>query len=272
LNIGIKNARGEIIIRGDAHSTYADSYIKKCIEYLDKTGADNVGGPMRAVGINYQSKAIAFAHSSIFGLGGGKFHNIKFEGNVDTVYLGCWHKTVFDKYGVFDERLARNQDSEFNARIRKNGGKIFLTPEIRSFYYCRPNLKDLWSQNFKTGFWNIKTIKIVPGSLSLRHFIPLAFVIGLLTTWIIPWLWLGIVISYLLCSLFFSLRIAATNGAKYFIIMPLVFITLHLSYGLGLLKGILYLPLSAQRTFDLLVSLAGLIVVSPILFLVVLLV
>jgi len=238
LNIGIRMARGNIIIRMDAHATYDAEYIKNCVEALDKTGADNVGGPMRAIGANYQSRAIACAHSSFFGLGGGKFHDMTFEGNVDTVYLGCWRKTIFEKYGVFDERLARNQDSEYNARIRKNGGKIFLTPEIKSYYYCRSNLKDLWIQNFRTGIWNIKTIKIVPGSLSLRHFIPLFFVIGLLTTWIIPWLWLGIVISYLLCSLFFSLRIAVTNGVTYFFIMPLVFLTLHLSYGFGLLAGV----------------------------------
>ncbi len=238
LNIGIKNARGSIIIRADAHSEYARDYIYKCCELLNRVAADNVGGPMCAVGTNYKSKAIALAHSSFFGLGGGKFHSMNFEGNVDTVYLGCWQKTVFEKFGLFNERLARNQDIEHNTRIRKNGGKIFLMPEIKSYYYCRSSLKDLWIQNFKNGFWNIKTIKIASNSLSLRHFIPLFFVVGLLTTWIIPWLWLGIVISYLSCSLFFSLRIAQANGIRYFFIIPFVFLTLHLSYGFGLLAGI----------------------------------
>lgn len=238
LNIGIKNARGDIIIRADTHSEYARDYIYKCCEFLNRVGADNVGGPMRAIGTNYQSKAIAFAHSSFFGLGGGKFHDMNFEGTVDTVYLGCWHKSVFEKFGVFDERLTRNQDIEHNARIRKNGGRVFLTTEIKSYYYCRSSLKDLWAWNFRTGFWNIKTIRISPSSLSVRHFIPLFFVIGLLTTWIIPWLWFGIVISYLSCSLFFSLRIALANGVTYIFIMPLVFLTLHLSYGFGLLAGI----------------------------------
>ncbi len=238
LNSGIKKANGEIIVRMDAHSIYASDYISKCVECLNKTAVDNVGGPMRVKGENYISKAVALAHNSNFGLGGGKFHDPNYEGEVDTAYLGCWLKKVFDKYGYFDERLIRNQDIEFNSRIRKNGGKIFLTPEIKSYYYCRSNLKDLWIQNFRNGFWNIKTIKITPGSLSFRHFAPLFFVLGLLISWIVKPIWFVIAGSYFLCNLFFSLKLAIRNGFKYVFVMPIVFLTLHLSYGLGLLVGI----------------------------------
>lgn len=238
LNIGIRMARANIIVRMDGHATYDAEYVKNCVESLDKTGADNVGGLRRHVGEGFIGHAIALAETCRFGTGGAKFRTAKNEQYVDTVFPGAWHKKTFEKYGYFNEKLARNQDIEHNARIRKNGGKIFLTPRIKSYYYCRSNLEDLWIQNFRTGLWNIKTIKIAPGSLSLRHFIPLFFVIGLLITWIIPRLWLGMAISYLLCNLFFSLKIAIAKGATYVFIMPLVFFTLHLSYGFGLLAGI----------------------------------
>src|SRR4030067_698254 len=123
LNIGIKESKGDYIIRMDAHTEYVSDYISKCIE---------------------------------------------------------WHKKVFDKVGLFDERLARNQDIEFNARIRKNGGKIFLTPGIKSYYHCRSNLKGLWKQNFENGKWVVYTKKIAPYCLSWRHFTPLIFVLSLI--------------------------------------------------------------------------------------------
>jgi len=238
LNIGIRKARGNIIIRMDGHATYSVDYIKKCVEFLSKTGADSVGGPMRAVGTDYISNAIALVYNSPFGLGGGKFHDEKWEGEVDTPYLECWPKRVFDKIGLFDERLVRNQDIEFDSRIRKSGGKIFLTPEIKSYYYCRSNLVSLWDQNFKNGLWGIKTIKITLGSLSLRHFVPLLFVLGLFAGWVVTPIWFVMVGSYMLCNAYFSLQIGMKRGFKYIFIVSVVFLILHLSYGLGSLVGI----------------------------------
>lgn len=239
MNLGIKMAQGSIIARMDGHTTYSNDYIEKCLEFLHKTGADSVGGPMRAVGTDYVSKAIALVHNSPFGLGGGKFHDENWEGEVDTPYLECWPRRVFDKVGLFDERLVRNQDIEFDSRIKKSGGKIFLTPEIKSFYYCRSSLISLWKQNFKNGLWGIKAIKITPGSLSVRHFVPLLFVLGLFTGWVIMPIWLAIIGSYMLCNAYFSIMIGIKNGVKYVFIVPVVFIILHLSYGLGTLTGII---------------------------------
>lgn len=237
-NLGIKNARGEIITIFSAHSVAAPDYVSKCVEYLGKTGADDVGGPMRAVGNDYISRAIAFAYNSPFGLGGGKAHDENYEGEVEGVYPGCWPRQVFAKVGLFNEKLVRNQDLEFDSRIRKNGGKIFLTPKIKTLYYCRSNLGGLWKQNFTNGIWNIKIVRLAPGSLSLRHFVPLVFVLALLTTWLLPPLWLAVVGGYILCNLYFSLRIATKSGLKYLFILPVVFLTLHISYGVGLLAGI----------------------------------
>ena len=137
MNIGIKNAKGDVIILLSGHSYIEEDYIKLCVKYLEKTGADCVGGPMRAVGTNYVGKAISLLHHSFFGMGGGRFHDVNYEGYVDTVYLGAYRREVFEKVGYYDERLVRNQDIEMNARIRRNGGKIFLTSKIKSYYHNR---------------------------------------------------------------------------------------------------------------------------------------
>jgi len=238
LNMGIKMARGDVIVRMDGHAAYSKEYIKKCVEFLKKTGADNVGGVRQHLGFGFIGNSIALAEACRFGTGGAKFRTATSEQYVDTVFPGAWPKSTFEKYGLFNEQLTRNQDIEHNSRIRKKGGKIFLSPEIQSLYYCRSNLKDLFIQNFRNGFWNIKTIKIAPGSLSSRHFLPLFFVLSLLTAWLVPWLWFCIAGSYLLCCLLYSAKIAFKHGEKYFFIMPLVLFTLHFSYGFGLLAGI----------------------------------
>ncbi|MFC1576932.1 glycosyltransferase family 2 protein [Candidatus Omnitrophota bacterium] len=239
LNIGIKSAKGDIIMRMDAHASYPVDYVRKCAEYLDRTGADNVGGVCEHVGQGGLGEAIALALDCKFGLGGAKFRTATKEQYVDTVFPGVWPRKTFEQCGYFNEKLARNQDIEYNARLRKKGGKILLNPEIRCFYYCRSNLKDLWKQNFRIGFWNIITVRITPGSLSLRHFIPLIFVSSLLTSWLVPPLWLFIVSSYILCNIFFSSKVAFKNGFRYLPVLPVIFLTLHISYGLGSLAGIL---------------------------------
>jgi succinoglycan biosynthesis protein ExoA len=238
-NLGIQNSRGEIISLASAHSTFSKNYISRCVEYLNKTGADSVGGPMRAVGNDYKSRAIAYAYNSPFGLGGGKAHNHELEGEVEGVYPGCWPRRVFERVGLFDERLIRNQDIEFEARLRKSGGRIFMTPAIKTEYYCRPDLKGLWIQNFRNGLWNVRTSRISPGTLRLRHFVPLFFVLALLMGWMVMPLWLAMIGSYLLLSFFFSLGVAMRYGLRHLPIMPMIFLTLHLSYGLGTLAGIL---------------------------------
>ena len=179
LNIGIKKAKGEYIIRMDAHTEYAYDYVSKCVEWLNKTGVENVGGPIisKPGSDTLVARAIALATSNVFGVGNSKFRTSLNSGYVDTVTFGAWPKRVFEEIGLFDERLIRNQDIELNARIRKAGGKIFLTPEIKSYYYCREDLKGLWKQNFQNGKWVIYTKAVTPCCLSWRHFIPLLFVV-----------------------------------------------------------------------------------------------
>jgi glycosyltransferase involved in cell wall biosynthesis len=245
-NLGIKNATGDVIAIVSAHSVCSRDYISKCVEYLKKTGAENVGGPMRACGEGYVGKAIEFAHHSIFGLGGGRFHDENAEGFVDTVYLGAFRREVFKKSGLFNEKLVRNQDIEMNARIRKNGGKIYITPEIRSKYFCRHTLAGLFRQNFGNGYWNILTLMKHPGTLSLRHFVPLIFVLSLLILgglspfyYMAKVLFILDIMSYITADLLFSTQAAIKNGLKYLLILPIVFAVLHFSYGLGSLWALL---------------------------------
>lgn len=255
MNIGITNSTGDIIVRMDAHARYAKDYISKCVEWSEKTGADNVGGPMRAVGTDSIGKAIEIAHHSIFGLGGGKFHDETYTGNVDTVYLGAFRRDVFERVGLYDERLVRNQDIELNSRIRAAGGRCFLTPEIRVKYYCRSSLCALWRQNFSNGLWSIYTYWVSKGALSIRHFVPLVFVVSLLVSGFVAVLgsimltgplalmsiipFLVVIGSYLIASFCFSFAAARKYGLKYLLVLPIVFAVLHFSYGLGSIVGVL---------------------------------
>ena len=256
LNIGIKESKGDYIIRMDAHTEYVSDYISKCIEWLNKTGAENVGGPIISLpgSDSFVAKAICLSLSHIFGVGNSKFRTSQKVEYVDTVTFGAWHKELFDKVGLFDERLARNQDIEFNARIRKNGGKIFLTPGIKSYYHCRSNLKGLWKQNFENGKWVVYTKKIAPYCLSWRHFVPLIFVLSLIISLFLTFfsslfiiLFLIAAGSYILANLFFSALISIKSGIKFFIIMPAVFATLHFSYGLGAIWGLITLRKWVQK-------------------------
>jgi succinoglycan biosynthesis protein ExoA len=132
LNEAIKAAAGKIIIRMDAHTEYAPDYVRRCIAVLEETRADNVGGPWLAKGTGLIGGAIAGAFQSSFAVGGARGHNATYEGIVDTVYLGCWPREVFDRVGLFDEELVRNQDDEFNLRLTRAGGKIWQSPRIKS--------------------------------------------------------------------------------------------------------------------------------------------
>lgn len=248
LNIGIKASRGDIVIRMDAHTYYDKDYISKCVETLKKVEAYNVGGPIVTLpGDNtIKAKAIALATSHPFGVGNSKFRTSNEAQYVDTVAFGAFKREIFEKVGLFNEKLPRNQDIEFNSRIRKSGGKIFLNPEIRSYYYNQSTLKGLWKQNFKNGVWNIFTHAISKNPLSIRHYVPLIFVTSLIGSFAlmfihqIGYLLFGlIVISYMATNIFFSFKIGLKHNLRLIPALALVFSTLHFSYGFGSLWGFL---------------------------------
>src|SRR5262249_53760198 len=155
----IRAAQGSIIIRMDVHTEYASDYIRQCLAVLQETGADNVGGPWVAKGNGLVSSAIAAAFQSPFAVGGARGHDFHYEGAIDTVYLGCWPREVFDRIGLFDEEFVRNQDDEFNLRLARAGGKIWQSPRIKSWYRPRGSLKALWRQYVQYGYWKVRVIQ-----------------------------------------------------------------------------------------------------------------
>jgi glycosyltransferase involved in cell wall biosynthesis len=246
MNIGIEEAKGKYIIRLDAHAEYSFDYLSKCIEYLEKTGADNVGGPAIATGRTIFGEANANIQMCSFGLGGGKFRTPDYEGDVDTVFLGAFRKETLQSLGGYDLRLTRNQDIELNSRIRKIGGRVFLTPHIRVKYFCRDSLWGLSKQNYDNGKWNIYTTKISQSALSLRHFIPLIFVVSIFLLTIamicsVPFSNLLLLFElslYFVTMFYFTLSLCHKTTFKWFLLFILIFITIHISYGIGSLSGL----------------------------------
>lgn len=244
LNLGIRVARGEVIVRVDGHTELAEDYVVRCVRALRETGADNVGGPMRAVGETSTAQAIALATSSRFGVGNARFHYAAKPDWVDTVYMGAFRRLVFDEIGSFDPDLVRNQDDEFNFRLIRAGGKIWLDPEIRSTYYARTSLRALAQQYFAYGFWKVRVIQKHGRPASLRHLVPVTFVTVLLVAALLSVIvhsfaaldW--VVLPYLSIALAISFPIARNSRWVNLVLVPFAFATMHLSYGFGFLAGI----------------------------------
>lgn len=246
MNIGIKEARGKYIIRLDAHADYNTDYISKCVYYLDTTDADNVGGVAETKSKGFVGNAIAKMLSSRFGVGNSEFRTNGESGYVDTVPFGAFRREVFEKWGGYNERLTRNQDNEMNYRIRKNGGKIYLSSDIKLSYYCRDSIKSISDMAVKNGMWNVITMKLCPGSMGVRHFIPLAFLLSLIIlpiTSIIyhPLWWLFAFEMTLYFALDCLCSAKQASGIKEFILLVLLFPIFHITYGVGSLEGVMKL-------------------------------
>jgi len=195
LNIGIKNSRGEVIVRMDVHAGYEKDYVSKCAKCLKEYDADNVGGIIKTLPAKntLTARAVALSLSHRFGAASDFRAGITQPKEVDTVFGGCYKKKVFDKIGLFNEKLLRSRDLDFNLRLKKAGGKILLSPDIVSYYYPKDNLKDFFKHNFQDGIWAIYPLKFVKIPFKLRHYIPLIFILTLpLSIW-----------PYFLLSLFF---------------------------------------------------------------------
>ncbi len=247
LNRAILAAEGEIIVRMDVHTEYADDYIASCVRNLLKTGADNVGGPMRNRGTGYVGRAIAGAFHSPISCGGARFHQEDYEGYVDTVTYGCWRKSTLLQVGLFDTTLVRNQDDELNLRITRGGGKIWQSPSIRMAYHPRASLKHLFVQYFQYGYWKVAVIRKHKQPASLRHLAPGTFGLGMT---ILPavalvlhsaqlWkLWWFLAALYVLACVAGACTVAHRRGWELLPILPIVFATYHFAYGIGFITGL----------------------------------
>lgn len=254
LNRAIRSARGSIILRMDAHTTYAPDYCRTCLRVLKSTGGDNVGGPARTQAKGIRARAVAAAYHSRFSTGGARFHDVNYRGWADTVPYGCWRKSTLLSLGLFNEALVRNQDDELNLRLQRSGGRIWQDPSIRSWYSPRPNLRSLFRQYFQYGFWKVAVIRKHRLPSSWRHLAPAAFVLatvlfvvafflGLATsspilTQIGGWSLVSMLMLYSLVLLAASVAAAAREGWILLPYLPAVFAAYHFSYGMGFVLGL----------------------------------
>ena len=202
---------------------------------------------MTPAGVLPFARAVALATSSRFGVGGARFHYSDREEWVDTVYLGAWPRELFQRVGLFDEEMVRNQDDEFNYRLLAHGGKILLSPKIKSQYYNRTTVQSLWTQYFKYGYWKVRVMQKHPLQMRLRQFVPAAFVVVLLVSiCFAPFLLaarlvlISLVIAYVTLNLGASiLGCLGKADWKLIPLMPVAYAVLHFSYGLGFLIGLI---------------------------------
>jgi glycosyltransferase involved in cell wall biosynthesis len=263
-NIGIKASVGEYVMFFDAHSIASVDYISKCVKRIQETEADNVGGVVKTVPISGSllGRTIAAVLASRFGVGGSKFRTgVGGPEEVDTVPFGFYKREVFGRIGLFNENLVRNQDIEFNLRLKRKGGKIVLFPDIYLVYFSRSSLRSFLKNNFENGFWVIFASRYSKRPFSLRHIIPLMFVlylglvillsllpIALSLVWVLPLLF------YTILDVLFSLEIVhKTACCKAFFTSAMIFPLLHISYGTGSLIAsvkLLWVKVIKHRDFE----------------------
>lgn len=249
LNKAIRESSGEYVVRMDVHAEYPREYISKLVDAVTKYNYDNIGGVCETVpsGDKCQAKAIAYASSHPFGVGNSYFRvGVKEPKEVDTVPFGCFRRDLFDKLGLFDEDLVRNQDDEFNARIINNGGRIVLLPDLIIRYYARDSLSKLSGMFYLYGFFKPLVNLKLGKPATLRQFAPPAFVLFALLfpltvafTSIAWYVYIFTLSVYMLMNLFFSVIIAAKhqNTMKCLWWLVISFLVIHFSYGWGYLNG-----------------------------------
>ena len=255
LNIGIKSAKGEIILRIDARTVISKDYVEKCVKTLLETGADNVGGvqaPLINEKIDLTQKAIGLAATHPFGAGDAQFRLGKKSGEADSVYLGCFRKSIFDKVGLFDEESAAiTEDSDINYRIKKAGGKVYLNKDIVAYYIPRDNLMDLWRLYFRYGgvragfFFKHRVLRG-------RHLMPLVFVLSLAALSLLSFIspvflvaFIFLVGFYLLADMFAGMSLAVRHkDPRIFAPLMIVFPCMHFSWALGFMRRMAQRPKS----------------------------
>ncbi len=251
MNRGIRAARGDVIVRMDAHAGYPPNYVEELVTHLRRLKADNVGGSIETLPADESrmAQAIAVAVSHPFGVGNSYFRTVGFGRRprpVDTVPFGCYPRAVFERIGLYDEDLVRNQDDELNARLLRAGGKIYLLPWVRIRYYARRNLRGVAKMFYQYGYFKPLVNLKVGRPATLRQFVPLLFLLGLVLPLMgalgyppLAWLSVGVLAAHALVNAVVSVRIARRRGQWRLVpYLWVVFLVIHLAYGWGYLRGI----------------------------------
>ncbi len=247
-NIGVAASDAQYIIRMDAHATYDQQYVEHCVDLLaNHPEYGNVGGvwDIRPQNSSLIARANALLNQLKFGIGGAAFRMGATAQAVDTVPFGAFHRHVVEQIGGMREDLARGEDNEYNTRIRKAGYTVWLDPNIRSTYYARAT----WSSSCKQMFDNGVSIGVLAHidrqAIGLRHLVPLAFVVALIASLVTAcvtcygWYLTGIIMgAYIAAALIADINACRKHGWEYVFILPPLFFSIHISYGVGTLIGL----------------------------------
>jgi succinoglycan biosynthesis protein ExoA len=255
LNVAIRASVHPVVVRVDAHSVLPPDYTRIAVRTLLESGADNVGGIMRAEGRSPFERAVALAYGSRVGLGGTPHHVGGTAGPAETAYLGVFRRDRLFEVGLFDEGIKRGQDWELNRRLRQTGGTVWFTPELVVTYRPRPSLKRLVRQFVATGLWRGELARRFPANNGLRYFVPpamvaamavgiLAGIVGIIGAALgspVAWALLGFAVPavYLLFVIVGSVAVARRSGVATFLWLLVVLPCIHVGWGLGFIIGFL---------------------------------
>lgn len=243
LNLAIKTAKNQVIVRVDAHSQLSPDYTAQALDILNETGAANVGGIMKAEGKTAFQQAVAWGYGSRLGLGGGAYHVGGQAGPSDSVYLGVFRKEILEKLGGFNEKMVRGQDWELNLRIRNAGEQVWFDPRLEVTYHPRSSLKALVKQFYDTGSWRAELTRSHLNKANLRYFAPPVMVLSVISGLILSifGLVLGLVptclyFSVVLLAAIFNKKLSFSGRLALLIALP----AMHFSWGLGFITGLFH--------------------------------
>ena len=243
MNEILKQMRGEVLVRMDVHADYAEDYVRRCVEVLERTGADNAGGAARAKATSFFQRAVCAALASPLGVGGSSYRNADNEGWVETVFNGAFRRGIFEKVGLYDPKAVTNEDAELNQRIHAAGGRVYLSRDIQTWYYPRSSPVALARQYFKYGHGRARTLLKHGKFLSLRPAIPFLMVVGgatlLATSAVQPWTPWAFA-AYGALTLTEAVRVGREAGPAAIPVVWAIFPLIHVAHGLGFATGLLH--------------------------------
>jgi glycosyltransferase involved in cell wall biosynthesis len=252
LNAAITASRGEILCRIDGHCEVADDFISQNVTLLNEhPEAWIVGGPIVHDGKGLRGKAAAIAMSHPLGVGAARHRFPGFEGYADTVQFPAFRRWVFDRVGLFDERLVRTEDDELHYRVTQSGGRIFVSPRVRYVYYVRDRLGKLFRQYFQYSFWRIPVLRKHRKPTTVRQMIPILFfaamaIMAAIGLWFEqPLVALALPLAYVAAMLLLGVSVVRHAGIRVAGLVPVAVMTMHAAYALGMAYGVtaaLYRP------------------------------